>query len=116
MLRCEIWQVDLDPTVGAEMQKSRPALIVSSDVMGALPLRVIVPITEWKDRYQQAAWMVKLMPSVQNRLVKPSAVDAFQLRAVSITRFVRKMGDINQEDMDQVVHAIGLVVEHPQNS
>lgn len=33
--RGEIWQVNLDPTVGAEIQKSRPAIVISSDAVGA---------------------------------------------------------------------------------
>ena len=48
MKRGEIWQVNLDPTIGAEIQKSRPAVIVSDDSIGILPLKVIVPVTGWK--------------------------------------------------------------------
>ena len=59
MLRGEVWLINLDPTLGAEIRKSRPSIIVSSDTIGILPLRVIVPLTDWKNHYQQAAWMVK---------------------------------------------------------
>lgn len=48
MKRGEIWQVNLDPTIGAEIQKLRPAIIVNDDSIGILPLRVIIPITDWK--------------------------------------------------------------------
>lgn len=51
MKRGEIWLINLDPTLGAEIRKTRPAVIVSSDVLGKLPLSVIVPITDWKDHY-----------------------------------------------------------------
>ena len=67
MKRGEIWLISLDPTVGAEMQKTRPAIIVNDDALGLLPLRVIVPLTDWKDRYAAAAWMVKLEPDSRNR-------------------------------------------------
>jgi mRNA interferase MazF len=50
MNRGEIWLVDLDPAVDAEMKKTRPALIMSDDRLGKLPLKVIVPITGWKER------------------------------------------------------------------
>ena len=46
MKRSEIWLINLDPTIGAEIQKTRPAIIVNDDSMGVLPLRVIVPITD----------------------------------------------------------------------
>jgi mRNA interferase MazF len=37
--------INLDPTLGAEIRKTRPAVIVSDDAIGTLPLRVIVPVT-----------------------------------------------------------------------
>jgi len=51
MQRGEIWLINLSPTLGAEMQKTRPAVLVNDDEIGILPLKVIVPITDWKDRY-----------------------------------------------------------------
>ena len=48
MLRGEIWLLNLDPTVGAEIQKTRPGIIVSDNSIGILPLKVIVPVTDWK--------------------------------------------------------------------
>ena len=48
----EIWLVNLDPTRGSEIQKTRPCLIVNADSIGKLPLRVIVPLTDWKERYE----------------------------------------------------------------
>ena len=47
----EIWLINLDPTIGAEIRKTRPAVIVSEDAISILPLRVIVPLTDWKERY-----------------------------------------------------------------
>ncbi|MDP2965956.1 MAG: type II toxin-antitoxin system PemK/MazF family toxin, partial [Pelolinea sp.] len=38
MKRGEIWLVNLDPMTGAEIQKTRPAVIVSNDALGKLPL------------------------------------------------------------------------------
>ena len=61
MHKGEIWLINLDPTIGAEIRKSRSAVIVSVDEIGILPLRVIVPITDWKDQYSQAAWMVPIL-------------------------------------------------------
>ena len=48
MRRGEVWLINLDPTVGAEIMNTRPAVIVSDDAIGVLPLKVIVPITDWK--------------------------------------------------------------------
>jgi mRNA interferase MazF len=46
MKQGEIWQIGLDPAIGAEMKKARPALIINTDALGKLPLKIIAPITE----------------------------------------------------------------------
>ena len=83
MRRGEIWLVALEPTVGAEIGKTRPVVIVSDGTVGILLLEVIVPITDWKERYTERNWMVRLEPSGENGLTKVSAADAFQVRSVS---------------------------------
>jgi mRNA interferase MazF len=42
----EIWLVDFAPKIGEEIDKIRPALIVSNDSIGKLRLKVVVPITD----------------------------------------------------------------------
>jgi mRNA interferase MazF len=93
MRRGEIWLINLDPTVGAEIRKTRPAVFVSDNAVGILPLKVIVPITDWKDRYAIAPWMVRLEPDRTNGLSKPSAADAFQVRSVAQQRFTQRLGE-----------------------
>jgi len=46
--RGEIWLVNFDPTVGAEIKKVRPAVVISSDSVGKLPIKLIAPITDCK--------------------------------------------------------------------
>jgi mRNA interferase MazF len=113
MVRREVWLINLDPTIGAEIKKTRPVVIVSSDTIGILPLRVVVPLTDWKANYRQAAWMVKISPNGDNGLTKDSAADTFQIRSVSTNRFIRKLGEITQEEINQIIYAIGLVIEYP---
>ena len=52
MKQGDIWLINLDPAIGAEIKKTRPAVIISDDSLSKLPLKVIVPITDWKDRYE----------------------------------------------------------------
>jgi mRNA interferase MazF len=75
---------------------------------------VVVPLTDWKNRFQRAAWMVKISPNENNGLAKESAADTFQIRSVSTTRFIRKIGELNREEMDKIVNAVGVVIEYPQ--
>jgi mRNA interferase MazF len=105
-----MWSIRLDPTIGAEIKKVRPAVIVNDDTVGLLPLKIIVPITEWKDRYQIAPWMVKIIASKQNGLQKDSAIDAFQVRSVSEKRFVHKIGRVSEAEMLMVSSALRFVL------
>ena len=111
MQRGEIWLVNLDPTIGSETRKTRPAVIISSDLVGILPLKVIVPFTDWKDRYNQAPWMVRIDPDQQNGLSKPSAADALQIRSVSQQRLVQKLGILPSIQVAKIVHAIMTVLQ-----
>lgn len=110
MQRGEVWLINLDPTVGAEIRKTRPAVIVNDDALGVLPLRVIVPITEWKDRYAVAPWMVRLEPDAENGLTKTSAADTFQVRSVAQERFVRRIGRLSDAAMQEIAQALALVL------
>jgi mRNA interferase MazF len=110
MLRGEVWLVNLDPTIGAESQKTRPAVIVNDDAVGILPLKVIVSITEWLDRYAVAPWMVRLEPAPENGLDKPSAADAFQVRSVAQQRLVRRLGKLSELTMQEITRALAAVL------
>jgi mRNA interferase MazF len=110
MRRGEVWLVNLDPTLGAEIKKTRPAVIVNDDAIGILPLKVIVPITAWNDRYAIAPWMIRLDPTSENGLDKPSAADAFQIRSVAQQRLVRQLGKLSETTMQAITRALALVL------
>jgi len=110
MRRGEIWLINLDPTIGSEIRKTRPAVIVNDDSVGALPLKVVVPITEWKDRYAIAPWLVRVSPSSENGLDKESAADAFQVRSVAQQRFVRLLGRLTDSQMTEIARALASVL------
>jgi mRNA interferase MazF len=89
----------------------RPAVIINDDAIGVLPLRVIVPITGWKDQFQDALWMVKLEPESNNNLKKLSVADCFQIRSVSTLRFVRKVGTVSIEKLEMIKVAVKAVID-----
>ena len=110
MKRDEVWLINLDPTIGAEIKKSRPAIIVNDDAIGILPLKVIVPVTEWKEHYAAAPWLVRLLPDGENGLEKSSAADAFQVRSVSQKRFIRRLGKLSDTALNAVTEALTVVL------
>ena len=110
--RKEIWLVNLDPTLGAEIRKTRPVVVVNSDSIGTLPIRLVAPITEWKDYFSRNVWHVKLEPNLTNGLTKSSVVDTLQLRGIDTLRFVRKLGEVSPEVMRAIVVAIAAVIQY----
>ena len=110
MYRGEIWLINLDPTVGAEIKKSRPAVIINIDEIGVLPLRIIVPITTWKDHYSKAPWLVQIEPSITNGLKNASAADAFQVRSLSIERFIHSIGKVDSDTLLAILEAVQIVL------
>jgi mRNA interferase MazF len=109
--RGEVWIVDFDPTKGAEIQKQRPAIVISSDAVGKLPLKLVVPITNWSPAFESNLWHVRLEPNSTNGLSKTSAADALQVRSVSVDRFMNRRGRITQQELEDIVQALGAVVE-----
>lgn len=109
--RGEIWRVNFDPTIGAEIRKTRPAVVISSDAVGRLPVKLVAPVTDWKDYFVTNAWHVKIEPDSENGLSKVSAVDALQLRGIDTQRFLDRLGAINEEKMEEILLAIAAVIE-----
>jgi len=109
--RGEVWDINLDPTRGEEIQKTRPAVVISSDAVGKLRVKLIVPITNWKPFFAENIWHVLLRPTNINGLTKDSAADALQTRSVSFERFTRKRGRLTQTEIEEIVQALAAVVE-----
>ena len=111
--RGEVWLVDFDPAVGAEIQKVRPALVISVDSVGRLPLRMVVPLTDWKPQYATFPWFVPIPADSHNGLRKDSGADAFQTKSISLSRFVRLLGNVDAAQIDDVASAVALCVGAP---
>jgi mRNA interferase MazF len=110
--RGEVWYVNLDPTVGAEIKKQRPVVVINSDAIGKLPIKLVAPITGWDKRFGQTLWHVRIDPAKANGLTKPSAVDTLQLRGVDVQRFISKVGRLSSTQMEEITAAIAAVIEY----
>ena len=74
-LRGHIWMVNFEPALGSEMQKLRPAVIVSSDAAQKLAVKLVVPLTKWQDSFNNSFWHVKVEPDATNGLDQVDAAD-----------------------------------------
>jgi mRNA interferase MazF len=88
--RGDVYWVNLDPTIGSEIQKTRPALVVSpSDMNAALPRVIIAPITS-------AGQPLGCRPEVVFQK-KQARILLDQLRSVDKVRLGKKMGKIDEK-------------------
>jgi mRNA interferase MazF len=110
--RGEVWRVDLNPTRGAEMQKTRPVIVLSSDATGRLPIKLVAPITSWDEGFSNFIWHVRIEPDRQNGLTRPSSVDVLQTRGVDVARFIDRMGRADSAVLDEILAALVAVVEY----
>lgn len=105
MKQGEIWLVNFDPQVGQGITKKRPAIIVNNNSIGILQLKVVVPITDGSRTARE--WHVVLESTKKNGLSKKSLADCFQIKSLSNERFIEKIGQLTQDELDDV--KIGLI-------
>jgi mRNA interferase MazF len=105
----EVWLVNFSPSVGSEINKTRPAVIISNNEMGGLGLHIVVPITDAKKFDRD--WHIKISPTNLNGLKKPSLVDCFQIHSFAEARFHKKIGALSVKDMDSVKVCIAGVLD-----
>ena len=100
MKRCEVWWINFDPSVGGEIRKKRPAVIISNNAANQFLNRVqVVPLT---------GSVGKLYPSetyVSLRGKKAKAM-ADQLTTVSKKRLINQAGTVSKTEMDGIERAI----------
>ncbi|MFU8797722.1 MAG: type II toxin-antitoxin system PemK/MazF family toxin [Gammaproteobacteria bacterium] len=102
MRRGEVWWVDFNPSIGGEIQKIRPAVIVSNDAANKHLNRVqVIPMTTNIEKCYPCEAYVE----IKGKLVK---VMADQIATVSKIRFKSKLGQISTQQMLEVERIIRL--------
>lgn len=105
-----VW-VNLAPTVGDEIKKRRPVVVLNNGHEKHLRLAIVVPITNWTERWNTNPFFVSLNPSPENGLKKKSSVDCFQIRAVSHQRVLERIGIVTPSELSQIKKALALILD-----
>lgn len=112
--RGDLIEVDLDPTEGSEINKTRPCVVVQNDVGNVHNnCTIICPVTGYKDNKNHPTEVV-IEPSDiltnfgEDGLSKKSRILADQIRVVSRTRVIAKLGTVSPNKMTEVDDALKI--------
>ena len=102
--RGEIYLVCLDPTVGSEINKTRPAVIISNDINNKVAHTVtVIPITS---NVQNIYPFEAFLPSEDTGLVKNSKAKCNQIRTIDKKRLIRPLGRVSHERLEEIEKAL----------
>jgi mRNA interferase MazF len=96
--RFQVWLVQLDPTLGREINKTRPCVIVSPDELSALSTVLVAPLTS-----QGFAYPCRVSCTFQN---KQGLIRLDQMRAVDKLRLIKKLGTVSKETQEAICHCL----------
>jgi mRNA interferase MazF len=110
MERYEVYLVNLDPTIGVEMKKTRPCLIISPDEMNCQVQSVIVaPLTT---RYRNIPSRIKIEASASNGLSETSYIALDQIKTIDKIRCAKKKGKISDTDAMKVADLLVEIFQY----
>jgi mRNA interferase MazF len=107
--RGEVYLVNFDPTIGAEIQRTRPALVVQNDIANRhSPITIVAAITSQFDDPLYPTEVLIQPP--EGGLTLPSVVLLNQIRSIDKRRLVRRLGMLMPATMTRVDRAILISV------
>jgi len=110
MKQGEIWYADLNPTKRREQPGMRPVVVISGNLLNThLPIVIVVPLTTKIKKYKGNP---VLLPSPANGLQSESEMLVFHIRSVSKDRLVRKVGEIEADQLHRSLNTLNDILKY----
>ncbi|MGD9344698.1 MAG: type II toxin-antitoxin system PemK/MazF family toxin [Candidatus Aminicenantes bacterium] len=104
--RGDVFLVCLDPTVGSEINKTRPALVISNDINNQFAETVtVLPMTSSIGKIYP---FEAILPPGESGLTKKSKVKCNQIRTIDKKRLVRPLGKVSLEMIREIEDALRI--------
>jgi mRNA interferase MazF len=104
----DIWLANLNPSKGTEPGKTRPVVIIQTDLLNAYHLSTLIcPITS---NVQPEIELLRVQLK-KNQLDKPSDVLVDQIRAIDNKRLIQKIGKLTEEQIAKLRNNISIVLD-----
>jgi mRNA interferase MazF len=110
--RGEIWLVNLNPTQGQEIRKTRPAIVISANFLNPISLRIAIPVTSWQAKFLNKPFMVKISADSQTGLSQDSAGNVLQVRSLSTERFIKRLGAVSPEIINEILAGLAICTDY----
>ena len=106
----EIWLADLNPSFGTEAGKTRPVLIVQSNILNKVhPSSIICPVTT---TIKKGVSILRVnLDKGAAGLKKESAIMIDQIRAIDNKRLLKKIGDLPKSHTEKVKENLKIILE-----
>lgn len=98
MKRFDIYLINLDPTIGSEIQKTRPCVIISPNEMSSLKTLIIAPLTSKGFDY-----LFRIKTKVQN---KDALILLDQIRTIDKSRLIKKITTLDEKTSKKVAQTL----------
>lgn len=106
----EVWIADLNPRFGTETGKTRPVVIVQTDILNKVhPSTIICPVTT---NVKSDAGILRVhLDKGSTKLKEDCDVMIDQIRTIDNKRFIKKIGDLNQQQIEQIRSNLLIVLD-----
>ena len=102
----EIWLANLNPSKGVEPGKTRPVVVIQTNLLNEIhPSTIVCPITSKVNKE------AKILRVALNQLDKESDILVDQIRAIDKVRLLKKVGKLNKTQIQQLIRSVKIVLD-----